>query len=91
MTQQASTRKTLCLGIVDSGGNAVPSACVTIEEASVPVPEIALLSDAEGKVMMRLPTGRYRFMVRGPVNTKATLELSLDEDNQSAIVNLAAE
>lgn len=91
MTQPARPRKTLRLAVVDSAGRPVSGAVVTIDEASVVVPEIALLSNPEGEVVMHLPTGRYRFMVRGPVNTQATLELSLDEDNQSAIVNLATE
>lgn len=48
-------------GVVeDAAGAPVPGAYVVVVEASVPMPEIALVADAEGGVAVNLPEGRFR-------------------------------
>jgi hypothetical protein len=51
--------------VVDARGAPVPDALVTIVESTVPMPEIALLCDAEGRFWLRLPAGRFRLRAHG--------------------------
>ena len=45
--------------VVDARGAPAPDALVTIVAGTVPMPEIALLVDAEGRFALRLPDGRF--------------------------------
>jgi hypothetical protein len=51
--------------VVDASGAPVPNALVTIVESTVPMPEIALMCDADGRFSLRLPAGRFRFRAHG--------------------------
>ena len=46
--------------ILDDQDRPVSGALVTVVSGTVPVPEIALVADNEGRVKFRLPDGRYR-------------------------------
>jgi hypothetical protein len=47
--------------VVDGRGAPLPGALVSIIDSSVPVPEIALMTDAAGRFTLRLPDGRFTF------------------------------
>jgi len=51
--------------VVDGGGAAVPDARVMIVAGSVPMPEIALLADAQGRFSLRLPPGVFTLAAYG--------------------------
>ena len=52
--------------VVDGGGDPVPDATVAIVAGSVPMPEIALLCDGDGRFQLRLPPGRFTLRAHGP-------------------------
>jgi len=52
--------------VVDASGAAVPDALIAIIARSVPIPEIALRTDAEGRFMLRLPPGRFTLRAHSP-------------------------
>lgn len=51
--------------VVDADGAPVPGALVAIVESTVPVPEIALVCDNDGRFTLRLPPGRFTFRAHG--------------------------
>jgi hypothetical protein len=55
--------------VVDARGAPVPDALVTIVAGTVPLPEIALMADAEGRFTLRLPDGRFTLRGHGPAGT----------------------
>lgn len=56
-----------CRGrVVDADGVPVARARVTIVAASVPMPEIALLTGSNGDFELALPEGRFRLRAHGP-------------------------
>jgi hypothetical protein len=56
-----------CRGrVVNADGVPVPRARVTIVAATVPMPEIALLTDPDGRFELALPEGRFRLRAHGP-------------------------
>lgn len=52
--------------VVDAAGAPVPDAHIVIAAASVPMPEIALLSDEAGRFSVRLPPGAFTLRAHGP-------------------------
>lgn len=55
--------------VVDAAGAPVPHAHIVIASGSVPMPEIALLSDEEGRFSVRLPPGAFTLRAHGPPGT----------------------
>jgi len=55
--------------VVDAAGEPVPGATIAIVESSVPMPEIALLADENGRFVLRLPPGRFVLRAHGPGGT----------------------
>jgi hypothetical protein len=51
--------------VIDAGGAPVPGALVTIVESTVPMPEIALVCDSDGRFTLRLPPGRFTLRAHG--------------------------
>jgi hypothetical protein len=51
--------------VIDADGAPVPSARIVIVSSTVPVPEIALLSDADGRFALRLPRGHFTLRAHG--------------------------
>jgi hypothetical protein len=51
--------------VVDASGAPVPNALVTIVESTVPMPEIALMADQDGRFSLRLPPGRFTLRAHG--------------------------
>jgi len=54
------TRRWLRGVVVDGADAPVPGAYVVVVEASVPLPEIALVADAQGGFAINLPDGTFR-------------------------------
>jgi hypothetical protein len=63
--------------VVDAQGRPVPNAHVVIVRGSVPMPEIALLSDESGRFVLRLPEGVFTLRAHGPAGTGET-EVEVD-------------
>jgi Carboxypeptidase regulatory-like domain len=54
-----------CAGrVVDGGGRPVPHAFVMVVDGPVPVPEIALVTDDDGRFALTLPAGRWTVQAR---------------------------
>ena len=51
--------------VLDAGGTPVPEALIVIVASTVPMPEIALLSDDEGRFVLRLPPGHFTLRAHG--------------------------
>jgi hypothetical protein len=67
--------------VVDAAGGPVPNAHVVIVRGSVPMPEIALLSDDAGRFRVRLPAGSFTLRAHGPGGTgQIDVEGEADED-----------
>lgn len=55
--------------VTDPSGQPVPGAVVMLAAAPVPVPDIAALTDAEGRFSIVVPaSGAYRLLVRGAID-----------------------
>ena len=54
------TRRWLRGVVVNAAGEPVAGAHVVVVEASVPMPEIALVADRKGSFAINLPEGRFR-------------------------------
>lgn len=52
--------------VVDVRGAPVRDAQIVIVASTVPMPEIALVSDAEGRFSLMLPPGRFTLRAHGP-------------------------
>jgi Carboxypeptidase regulatory-like domain len=67
--------------VVDARGAPVPDALVSIVAGTVPMPEIALLVDAEGRFALRLPDGRFTLRAHAAAGTgDAEVERPRDRD-----------
>ncbi len=61
--------------VVNVAGVPVPGAPIVIAVSSVPMPEIALLSDVDGSFSLRLPAGRFTLRAHGPGGTSGEVEV----------------
>jgi hypothetical protein len=62
--------------VLDTSGAPVPGARIVIVASTVPMPEIALLSDEQGRFALRLPPGHFTLRAHGP--SGATGEAKVD-------------
>lgn len=54
--------------VTDPSGQPVPGAVVMVAAAPVPVPDIAALTDVEGRFSIAVPVpGAYRLLIRGAI------------------------
>ncbi|GAB2586444.1 hypothetical protein Aab01nite_51560 [Paractinoplanes abujensis] len=61
--------------VVDAGGAPVAHAAVVVVSATVPIPELALLSGPDGRFTLRLPPGRFTLRAQGePGSGEASLD-----------------
>jgi len=51
--------------VVDINGDPVPEAIIAFVESSVPMPELALLADEDGRFWLQLPSGRFVMQAHG--------------------------
>lgn len=74
--------------VVDARGAPVPDALITIVAGTVPMPEMALMADAEGRFTLRLPDGRFTLRAHGGAGTgEAEVERPGDD---SVVIALGA-
>ena len=69
--------------VVDARGAPAPDALVTIVAGTVPMPEIALLVDAEGRFALRLPDGRFTLRAHAAAGTG---EAEVEQPGDRAVV-----
>lgn len=60
-------------------------ATVAVTRSTVPFPEIALISDAEGIVKVQLPPGRFTFRAHGPFDQQGELTLTSSGDEEETV------
>jgi hypothetical protein len=76
--------------VVDVTGAPVPDALVAIVASTVPMPEIALLSDTAGRFAVRLPPGRFTLRAHGAGGTGEVEVDGAPTDHEILIVTEAA-
>jgi hypothetical protein len=62
--------------VLDERGRPVADAAVALSRSSVPYPEIALLTDADGVVELQLPPGIFVFRASAPGDRSGDLEVT---------------
>ena len=72
--------------VVDANGEPVPEATIAIIESSVPMPEIALLADEDGRFMLRLPPGRFVLRAHDWEGEAGDVELSIEEEATEFVI-----
>jgi hypothetical protein len=76
------------LRVVDETGAPVAGALVSVAWSTVPFPEIALVTDAKGEVLMPLARGRYRILAHAADGRQGSLEATVGEDGAGADLRL---
>lgn len=74
--------------VLDAGGNPVAGAFVTVVSGSAPTPEITLLTNAEGRARLGLPSGTFTLQAQTPDGTKATVDVAGGESPDEIEVRL---
>lgn len=85
MAEQAVGRTRHRIRVLDEGGRPVADGVVALARSSVPYPEIALLSDEDGVVELRLPPGTFVFRARGPGGSFADIEVTSPGPPESVV------
>lgn len=62
--------------VLDSTGAPVKGALIVIVSGTVPMPEIALVSDENGEFSLRLPPGKFRLRAQGAGGKVGEAEVS---------------
>lgn len=71
--------------VVDSSGHPVPGATVSVVWSTVPVPEMALVTDVNGVVRLNLPPGRFRLRAHAPDGKSGEAEVEGGEGGEMVI------
>jgi carboxypeptidase family protein len=73
-----SSPRPVIIGVVRSGGGPVPLARVFLESAPGPIPDVALLTDAEGRFTIgTVGPGSYRLTVHSDDHHPATVTVEI--------------
>ena len=80
----------LILGrIVDAGGNPVADARIAFSRAPVPVPDIAMLSDASGQFTLSVPVnGAYELTVTADPHPPQTVTANVQGERTNVNVTI---
>lgn len=62
--------------VLDTTGAPVMGALIVIDSGTVPMPEIALLSDENGEFSLRLPPGKFTLRAQGSGGKVGAAEVS---------------
>jgi hypothetical protein len=78
-------------GIVkDSHGNPVVNALVTVEQSSVPFPDMAFRTDSQGRFQLSLPVGeRVRLAAHTQTGGYGFIELEINSSNSDVIIQIS--
>jgi hypothetical protein len=71
--------------VVEASGQPVAEAFVSVVESTVPVPEIALVTEADGTFQIGLPPGRFRLRATTADGRSGDLEMSGDSEDELLI------
>ena len=63
--------------VIDADGAPVAGARIVIPLSSAPMPEIAFVSDAQGRFALRLPEGRFTLRAHGPNGLSGEVEIQV--------------
>lgn len=74
----------------DTSGRPVAGAVVTVEDGTAPFPELAFVSNGDGRVSLALPAGRFAIAVVDPDSGRRG-SASVDTSSGSAIVTVIIE
>lgn len=72
--------------VVDSGGAPVSGARVVIVASTVPMPEIALITDARGRFSLSLPPGQFTMRAHGSDDAAGESDVEGDASDEIVIV-----
>ena len=75
--------------VIDACGAPVPEASIVFVASSVPMPEIALLADEDGRFTVRLPAGRFTLRAYGPEGATGDVDLESGTDTEEIVIVLA--
>jgi hypothetical protein len=71
--------------VVDVEGRPVAGATVSVVWGTVPVPEMALLTDANGGFRLALPPGRFRLRAHAPDSASGEAEVDGGEEGEMVV------
>jgi hypothetical protein len=74
--------------VIDADGSPVAGARVMITASSIPVPEIALLTNDDGRFSIRLPSGQYTFQAYGSGGAMGQTDLQATPDLDEFVIQL---
>ncbi len=74
--------------VLDAEGMPISGARVVIVASSVPIPEIALISDANGGFSLRLPAGRFTLRAHGREGTSGEIEVQGAPDDSEFVITI---
>jgi hypothetical protein len=75
--------------VVDRDRRPVPGALVSVTAGTAPVPEIALVADAAGVVVLPLPEGRFRIAAHAADGRSGVADVdNTGPDGQEVVVEL---
>ena len=72
--------------VVDADGAPVPEATIVILKSSVPMPEIALLADENGRFVLRLPPGRFTLRAHGAGGAIGDVDFESEPDAEDIVI-----
>ena len=73
--------------VVDHNDVPIPNAVITIE-ASVPFPEIALITDDKGEFYVGLPNGQFRFTAQSIVGERGDTCIECETTKGDIVIQL---
>lgn len=72
--------------VVDRDRRPVPGALVSVAASTAPVPEIALVTDATGVVILPLPEGQFRIAAHNADGRSGVAEVDNTKPEQGEVV-----
>jgi hypothetical protein len=69
-------------------GKPVEGVLVAIAWSTVPFPEIALMTDADGIVSLFLPAGHFRIVANAPDGRSGTADVNGQEGGEEIVITL---
>ncbi len=74
--------------VFDADGEPVPDALISIVASTVPMPEIALISDDQGRFALRLPAGHFTLRAHGSDGSEGEIEVDGAPSTSSIVIQL---
>lgn len=74
--------------VVNAQGVPVAGAKIAIIVGAAPMPEIALLSDDQGRFSLRLPPGRFVLRAHGPDGATGEAPIEAGPNNREIVITI---